>query len=456
MNSTHHLHSYNPVNGQLVGSVPRTPLDQIPSMIARAQAAAPEWAALGLEGRKAVLQTAADRMIKACNELGLQLTHEMGKPLPEAVAEIRGCGAGMVRELDEICAALRPEIFADERTHSSLHYDPYGVCAVITPWNFPFAMPHWLLLPALVAGNTVLFKPSEETPLTGQAYADVLGADLPDGVLQIVHGADEQGKALVNGAVDLVAFTGSREVGKTILKSASQDLKRVILELGGKDPLLVLDDANIAKAARFAAGNSFRNAGQVCVSTERIYVHDAIADSFIASLVEAAEAFQPGDGTNPGIRMGPMINQRQRHHVLTHIDDAVQLGAQLVAGGVASEDGAFLSPTVLDGVDHSMLIAREETFGPVAAIIRVHDEDEAIRLANDSQFGLGAIVFSEDTERAEKVARQLKAGMVGINRSVGGAPGTPWVGARQSGYGYHKSTFGHRQFTQVRVLSRRV
>ena len=208
------------------------------------------------------------------------------------------------------------------------------------------------------------------------------------------------------------------------------------------------------KAARFAASNSFRNAGQVCVSTERIYVHEAIADRFIESLIQCAEAFTPGDGTVAGVRMGPMINHRQRDHVLRHIEQAVQSGAQLLSGGQASETGAFLTPTVLDGVDHSMLIAQEETFGPVAAVIRVPDEGEAIRLANDSPFGLGAIVFSQDLKRAENVARQLKAGMVGINRGVGGAQGTPWVGARQSGYGYHKSTFGHRQFTQVRVLSR--
>ena len=181
----------------------------MPNIVARARQAAPAWSDLGLEGRRALLEGAAERIVNAAESVGQQLTLEMGKPLQEAMGEVRSCGTGLVEEIEEICQALRPSEYVDERTHSTLHYDPHGVCAVITPWNFPFAMPHWLLLPALLAGNTVVFKPSEETPLTGQAYADLLGADLPEGVLQTVHGADAQGKALVNADVDLVAFTGS-------------------------------------------------------------------------------------------------------------------------------------------------------------------------------------------------------------------------------------------------------
>jgi acyl-CoA reductase-like NAD-dependent aldehyde dehydrogenase len=449
------LESFNPATGRSVGSVIECPPAEIATVIERARAAQIGWAALGLAGRRGALAAAGVRIVEAADAVGAQLTAEMGKPLAQAVGEVRSCGAGLEAELDELVAALTPQTLEDARTRSVMHYDPLGVCAAITPCNVPVAMPHWLVVPALMAGNAVILKPSEETPLTGQAYADLLGAGLPDGVLQVVHGADAQGKALVAGAVDLVAFTGSREVGKAILAKAAPDLKRVILELGGKDPLVVLADADIGRAARFAAQSSFRNAGQVCVSTERIYVPEAIADTFVEALVTEAEGLKVGDGAGDGVDIGPMVSARQRAHVVGQLDRAVAAGARLLRGGEASDRGYFLQPAVLDGVTHEMDIAREETFGPVACVIRVADEEEAVRLANDTPFGLGAVVFGGDAARTEAVARRLMAGMIGINRGIGGATGTPWVGARQSGYGYHKGTAGHRQFAQVRVISRR-
>lgn len=446
------LTSYNPADHSPVGDVPLTPPDAIPALIARARAAQPAWAALGLDGRRAILRAAGPRIVAAADRVGHQLTREMGKPLREGIGEVRYTGAGLADELDEMVDALRPHEVVDRHTRSTLSYRPLGVCAAITPWNFPFSMPHWMVLPALMAGNTVVLKPSEETPLTGQAYVDLLGADLPDGVLQIAHGADAVGRALVAADVDLIAFTGSRAVGRQILAAAADRLTRVILELGGKDPMIVLGDADLDRAARFAATNSFRNAGQVCVSTERIYVPHAIADAFVDRLVAHAQDTPVGDGLTDGTRVGPMINDRQRRHVIDQITAAERQGAVRRHGGEASSTGTYLTPTVLDHVTHDMHIAREETFGPVACVIRVRDTDEAIRLANDTPYGLGAIVFGGPD--AEAVGERLDAGMVGINRGVGGADGTPWVGARQSGYGYHKGPAGHRQFAQVRVQSR--
>ena len=447
------LVSYNPADGQPVGEVPVTPVDRIPTMVARARAAQPAWAALGPEGRRDALKGAAARMIEAAEAAGRQLTLEMGKPLAEGVGEVRYTGKGLIAELDEMVEAFTAEVVEDRYTRSEMRYEALGVCAAITPWNFPFSMPHWMVLPALMAGNTVILKPSEETPLTAQAYVDLLGADLPEGVLQIAHGADEQGKALVAADVDLIAFTGSRAVGRSIMAAAAGRLTRIILELGGKDPMIVLDDADLDAAARFAARNSFRNAGQVCVSTERIYVPDSVADRFVDALVLEAGKMKVGPGIEDGVRVGPMVNTRQRAHVLTQLAEAEEAGARRLCGGEAGE-GAFLTPAVLDGVNHEMGIARDETFGPVACVIRVADDDEAVRLANDTPYGLGAIVFGADEARAAAVADQLRAGMVGINRGVGGAFGTPWVGARQSGFGYHKGKSGHRQFAQVRVISR--
>src|SRR5690606_35347433 len=315
------------------------------------------------------------------------------------------------------------------------------------------AMPHSLVLPALATGNTVVLKPSEKTPLVGQAYADILAEVLPPDVLHVVQGDEVQGTALVAAEIDLIAFTGSRAAGKHILAAAADRLKRVILELGGKDPLIVLDDADLARAAAFAARNSFRNAGQVCVSTERIYVAESVADRFVDLLAAETRKLEVGDGLDPATRVGPVVACVQGADVLGQVDDAVWQGTRVVAGGDGNE-GNFVMPTVQVGVAPDLAISREETFGSVACVTVVRDDDEAVQLANDSPYGLGAVVFGGDPERTERVARRLQAGMIGINQSIASAPGAPWVGARESGYGYHSSVEGHRQFTRTRVVSR--
>ena len=449
---TQTLESTNPATGEALGRVRITPTAEIPGLVARARAAQPAWQALGVEGRGALLQAAARDMTARASELARALTLEMGKPLAEAEAEVKSCGDGTADTLREVVQALQPEVLEDGRVRSTVVRDPYGVCAAIAPWNFPFAMPHWMVLPALATGNTVVLKPSEKTPLIAQAYVDLLNEHLPPDVLLVVHGDEAQGTALVASDIDLIAFTGSRAAGKHILAAAASRLKRVILELGGKDPLLVLDDADLEKAARFAARNCFRNAGQVCVSTERIYVAAPVADRFINLLVDETRKLVVGSGMEPTTRVGPMVSPEQRDHVLRQIDSAVSMGAKVAAGGTGHH-GNFVVPTVLVGVRPDMPIAQNETFGPVACVTVVTTDDEAVHLANDTPYGLGAVVFGGDSNRTEKIARRLNAGMIGINQSVGGAKGTPWVGARESGYGFHSSIEGHRQFTQTRVLS---
>ncbi len=452
------LNSHNPATGALVGSVPVTPAADIPAVIARARAALPGWRALGHEGRAELIAQAGPVFLAEAEALGALLTREMGKPLKEGIGEVRSCGYGLREELDEIIEALAPEVLQDKRTRTVLYRDPFGVCAAITPWNFPASMISWMCVPALAAGNVVILKPSEETPLIAQAWVDVLNRFLPDGVLQVVHGADDQGKALVSGDVDLIAFTGSRETGSHILASAAGGLKRVMLELGGKDALVVLDDANVGKAAGFAARNSFRNCGQVCVSTERIYVHESIATAFEKALVAAAGTFTVGDGIHPDTTIGPMINRRQKDHVLGQVRDAVEAGARPLLGTDQLDDGFdsnFVRPIVLAGVSPDLTIMEQETFGPVACVTTFGDDDEAVALANRGVFGLGAVVFGGDEDRAADLARRLDAGMIGVNRGVGGAHGAPWVGAKQSGYGFHSGRDGHRQFAQVRIVSQR-
>ncbi|MDI9404457.1 MAG: aldehyde dehydrogenase family protein [Limnohabitans sp.] len=447
------LVSIDPATGEAVGSVPTTPLEAIPRLVHQAREAQRGWGALSHAERAEVLRPAAERLKAEARRLGELASREMGKPLPEAIGEANYCADGMGAELDEIVAALSDVVREDARIRSILRHAPLGVCAAITPWNFPLLMPHQSVLPALVAGNTVLLKPSEETTLVACEYAKILNEFLPTGVLTPVFGDGAQGRALVVADVDLIVFTGSRETGKRILADAGPGLKRVILELGGKDPLVVLDDADLDAAAAFAVRNSFRNAGQVCVSTERIYVDAAIHEDFLRKMVERTNALKQGNPRDAGVSVGPMVSARQKAKVVAQIDAAVAAGATLVAGGEPRE-GNFVAPTILADVTHAMDVMREETFGPVACVQAFRSIDEALRLANDTPFGLGAAVFGRDLSRAEDVAARIHAGMVGINQGCGGADGCPWVGAKESGYGFHSGPEGHRQFAQVRVLSR--
>lgn len=444
------LDSINPATGEVVGSVPLTPVGAIPAVVARARAASRAWGAMTAEERADVLRPAGRVLMDRSEELGRLLSREQGKPFAEGIGEVQGCGYRLSDEVDEIAEAVRPQVLKGEGVETTVYHDPFGVCAAVTPWNFPILMPHWMVLPALVAGNAVVLKPSEETPLIAQAYADVLNGFLPDGVLQVVHGR-EQGAALVRADVDLIAFTGSKATGQAIMREAADGLKRVILELGSKDPLLVLEGADVAKAAEFAARNSFRNCGQVCVSTERIYVDRRLHAEFLARLAEESRKFVVGACDAEGSVVGPMVNARQKAHVTAQVRDAVAKGARVVFGNETRE-GCFVSPTVLDGVTHAMDIMTVETFGPVACVMAVGSADEAVELANDSEYGLGAVVFGGES-LARDAARRMTAGMIGVNRGIGGAPGMPWVGARQSGIGYHAGPMGHRQFCQVRCVS---
>lgn len=444
------LQSLDPVTGEQVGEVPTTVPGDVPAVVARARAAQRAWRAMPIEERARRVAAVGPELVSRADELGALLTREMGKPLPAARGEVRSCGAGLDAEVAEIVEALRPEVLEDRHTTTTLYRDPYGVCAAITPWNFPMSMPHWMVIPALVAGNTVVLKPSEKTPLIADVWARALMAHLPADVLEIVHGDGSVGRALVASDVDLIAFTGSRAAGAHILTAAGGDLKRVLLELGGKDPMIVLADADLDAAASFAARNSFRNTGQVCVSTERIYVDASVLDGFVERLVREAAALRVGNGLQDGVDLGPMVDARQKAAVVAQVERALSAGARL-AYGTTDAPGNFLGPIVLTGVDHGMDVMREETFGPVAAVQGVRDADEAVTLANDTPYGLGAVVFGGPS--AADVARRLDAGMIGINRGVGGASGSPWVGAKQSGYGFHSGPHGHRQFAQVRTVS---
>lgn len=446
------LQSIDPAHGTVVGEVQPTPVGEIPAVIARAKAAQKAWAGHGLERRAQLVRSAGEALAARADEMGRLISQEMGKPLKEALGEARGSASSLAEQVDEIEAALEDEKLEDKTVSSSLIFDPLGVAACITPWNFPVLMPQDVVIPSLVAGNAVIMKPSEKTPLCAQVWAECLMSVLEPDVLQVVHGNEEQGKALVAGDVQLIAFVGSREAGRHIMREAAGSLKRLVLELGGKDALLVLEDADVDAAVTFASRNCFRNAGQVCVSTERIFVHQRVAERFETALAAKARALRQGDPADETTEVGPMVDGAQKTHVTRLVQEAIAAGARCLAGGEAAP-GNFVRPVVLAGVTPAMTIMRQETFGPVACIMRVASDDEAIELANDTPYGLGGSVFGE-VEHATEVARALDTAMVGINKGCGGADGSPWVGAKQSGFGYHSGKAGHRQFAQVRVISR--
>lgn len=451
---SHVIRVLNPATGAVVGEVPVTGPQGVGLAVQRARRAQPSWAAIPLAERGRILASAAPALKAAATEIGTLASQEMGKPLREAIGEANWAADSLAQEIESIVDALKPEVLDDGRVRSELRVDPLGVAACISPWNFPVLMPQQIVLPSLLAGNTVVLKPSEKSPLCAQAWAARIGAVLPTDALQVVFGDGVEGRALVEADVNLIAFVGSRAAGEDIMRRAAGGLKRLVLELGGKDPLIVLPGADLDSAAAFATRNSFRNAGQVCVSTERIYVHRDVAEDFLARFRERASKLVQGDGARDGVDVGPMVDGAQKRHVVAQVRDAVAHGARAILGGSEGE-GNFVPPTILVDVDHSMALMREETFGPVVGVMVVRDADEAVRLANDTPYGLGAAVFGAEDEAAD-VASRLTAGMVGINQGCGGSRGTPWVGARQSGFGYHSGREGHRQFAQVRVLSRPV
>lgn len=434
------LKTFNPATGELIKELEITSKQAIEEMVIKAHQAQKTWGARSLQDRASCVVKAMDEVKKNKQELADLIHLEMGKTPKEALAEVEHYSSGIDRMAQEVIDALTPTTKTVGNVTTTTYYDPLGVCASITPWNFPMGMPHTLMMPSLMAGNTVLFKPSEEVPLIGLKYAELLNKSLPQDILQVVIGAGEQGKILVEADVQLITFTGSQTTGKHILQSAGKDLKRVLLELGGKDPLIVLDDADLEAAAQFAANNSFRNTGQVCVSTEQIFVMKKQESAFLELLKKYAA----------DIKLGSMIHKKQKEHVLKQVKEAVQEGAKLEHGNINT---TTIEPMILSQLKPSMNIMVDETFGPVACVVGVDSPEEALEISNQTNYALGGVIFSKDVEKAKKLGRQMKAGMVGINKSCGGAPGSPWVGAGQSGYGFHGSANGHRQFTQLRILS---
>lgn len=447
----------DPASGEMLAEVPRMGSAETERAIAAAERALPAWRARTAGERAAILRRLFDLMIAHKQALGELLSREQGKPVAEAVGEI-AYSASFIEWFAEEGKRAYGEVIpahAGNRRIVTLR-QPVGVVGAITPWNFPSAMIGRKLGPALAAGCTMVLKPASETPLSALAIGVLAEqAGLPPGVLNIVTGrASAIGDTLCQSpVVRKISFTGSTEIGRMLLRQSADTIKKVSLELGGNAPFLVFEDADIDAAVDGAMVSKFRNAGQTCVCTNRFYVHDAVYDAFTSKLAEKVRALRLGPGTQEGVEIGPMINAAALAKVEEHLADATAKGAAIVAGGRRSAlGGTWFEPTVLAGASQDMLITREETFGPIAAVVRFHEESEAIAYANDSEFGLASYFYTRDMARIWRVAEALEAGMVGINTGLISTEVAPFGGIKQSGLGREGSRHGLDDYLEIKYL----
>ncbi len=452
----------NPATGEVIASVADTSAAQVREMAVRARAAQPGWEAMGFEGRSRILRRAQKWLLDNAERVIETIVSETGKTWEDAqLAEI-SYGASAFG----FWAKNAEKYLGDERVRSSsvmvkgkkliLRYRPLGLVGVIGPWNYPLTNSFGDAIPALAAGNSVILKPSEITPLTSLLMAEALAeCGMPGDVFQVATGGGETGAALVD-EVDMIMFTGSTATGKKVAAKAAETLTPVSLELGGKDPLIVLSDADLERAANAAVFYSMQNGGQTCVSVERVFVEAPVYDEFVAKVTEKARALRLGASSGPGsVDVGAITFPKQMDIIEDHVNDAIAHGARAVVGGHRREGtGDFFEPTVLVDVTPDMKCMREETFGPTMPIVKVADEEEAIRLANDSPYGLGGSVFSRDVDRGEQVARRVESGAVCVNDAMMNysALELPMGGWKSSGMGSRHGAGGIRKYTRQQAL----
>jgi succinate-semialdehyde dehydrogenase / glutarate-semialdehyde dehydrogenase len=447
----------NPGTGALIAKVPRFGQAETVRAIEAAERAFPPWGKRLPKERAAILRRWFDLIIANREDIALIMTSEQGKPLAEARGEV-DYAAGFIEffaeEAKRIYGEINPTFRADSRI--LVLRQPIGVVAAITPWNFPAAMITRKLAPALAVGCTAVAKPAPETPLTALALGELaIRAGVPSGVLNLLTGhAPAIGKAMCeHPAVRFVGFTGSTEVGKLLMRQAAGTVKKIGLELGGNAPFIVFDDADVDAAVEGAIVSKFRNMGQTCVCANRIYAQAPIYDAFVEKLTHAVAKLKVGEGTQAGVTQGPLINEEAVEKVEAHVADALRKGAKAMIGGKRHPLGrTFFEPTVLAGLDGSMLIAREETFGPVAPVFRFGDEQDAIRLANDTQYGLAAYFYARDLGRVWRVAEALEYGMVGINSGAISTELAPFGGVKESGLGREGSRHGAEEFVELKYM----
>ncbi|MCC7467431.1 MAG: NAD-dependent succinate-semialdehyde dehydrogenase [Saprospiraceae bacterium] len=446
----------NPANGEELARVADCGAEETRRAITAAEAALPEWRAKTASARAGIMRKWYDLILENADDLGMLLTLEQGKPVPEARGEIR-YGATFIEWFAEEGKRAYGDVIPPHMPGMRLLVvkQPVGVVAAITPWNFPNAMITRKVAPALAAGCTVVLKPSEETPLSALALAELaLRAGFPPGVLNIVTGMDAPtiGKVLTDSpVVRKVSFTGSTEVGKLLMRQSADTVKKISLELGGNAPFIVFDDADLDAAVEGAIVAKYRNAGQTCVCANRIFAQESIYEAFLEKFTAAVQKQKVGVGTEHGVNIGPLINQEALEKVQRLVGNATQKGARVLAGGQAMQ-GTFFQPTVLADVGPGMDIMHEEIFGPVAPVTRFSDEKEVIRLANDTPYGLAAYFYGRDIGRVFRVAEALEYGMVGVNTGLVATTVAPFGGVKESGIGREGSKYGLDDFLETKYI----
>ncbi|MDQ4005313.1 MAG: aldehyde dehydrogenase family protein [Actinomycetota bacterium] len=459
------LESRAPATGELLGTVPVTSPEEVHRIADEVARVQQGWALVPLIDRLEVIGRAAQVLLRRREEIAEAVSRENGKTVVESgVVEV----VNGLATLDWVAKSgrryLSPErlpahpLVAHKRHH--VEFRPLGVVAVIAPWNYPLVIPLGEVAQGLAAGNGVILKPSEFTPLSGELVADVFAeAGLPDGILRVVHGAGDTGAALCDAeAVRKIFFTGSAATGRKVMEAAARHGKPVMLELGGKDAAIVCADADLDRASSGILWSGLSNCGQTCAGVERIYVDRKVEDELVRRLVEKLWDIRPGDPSDPEVQIGPMNNELQYQKVLDQLADARARGAVVECGGpveVPGIPGRYVFPAVLTNVDHSMQVMTDETFGPVLPVMAFDGEEEAVELANDSRYGLGASVWTRDIKRGRRLAAKLQAGMVWINDHTysHGIAQTPWGGVKESGTGVTHSKFGYYEMTEKRLVA---
>src|SRR5213594_1040038 len=444
----------NPATGKALASYPIATAPQVRAKVEAARDAFRSWSRLDPKERAAYLLRFAEVLRKHKDGYAETMTLEMGKVIREAVAEVEKCAWAAEYFGENGPGFLQPELVATDAMRSYIAFHPRGVLGSIMPWNFPMWQIVRFAVPALIAGNTVVVKPASASPQSAlNLEAAFREAGLPDGAFQIVVGDRTTATALIRSPVSVVSLTGSVGTGAQVAREASKDLKKVVLELGGSDPFIVAEDADLDAAAKGAVAGRFVNGGQSCIAAKRFFVVDSVADDFLAKFSERMRNLKVGDPLDPSTDIGPLVNAGQREEIEGQVQDALAKGAEAVVGGHRlSRPGWFFEPTLLAGVTKEMRVLREETFGPVAPVLRVPDLESAIREANDSEFGLGASLWTRNLDRADELVRQIESGLVFVNGAVKSDPRMPFGGIKHSGVGRELSRYGLLEMVNVKTV----
>ncbi len=447
----------DPATNEILGTVPKLGANETRRAIEAANAAWPAWRAKTAKERANIIRRWFELMMENQDDLGLLMTSEQGKPLPEAKGEVAYAASFLewfAEEGRRAYGEVIPTHMGDRRV--VVIKEPVGVCAAITPWNFPAAMITRKAGPALAAGCPMVVKPATATPYSALALAELAErAGIPKGVFSVVTGSAKAigGEMTSNPIVRKLTFTGSTEIGKTLMQQCAGTVKKVSMELGGNAPFIVFDDADLDAAVEGAMASKYRNAGQTCVCANRLLVQDGVYEAFAAKLSEAVTGLKVGSGVEDGVDQGPLIDMAAVEKVEEHIADALSKGARVVAGGGRHElGGTFFQPTILADVDTSMRVTKEETFGPLAPLFRFKTEDEAIAMANDTEFGLAAYFYSRDMGRVWRVSEGLEYGIIGANVGIISTEVAPFGGVKESGIGREGSHYGLDEFLEVKYI----